>query len=203
MGLAEQCRRAGLERPLETPNLRGDFPLTIAVQHGQLACVYSLLLAQEATLDAGDRQGNTPLHHACVVGMLRMVELLLRAGALVNAENSSGETPLHVACANNHPGVVKLLMERGARVTGRTRGGYTALHYCAASESMHEIAKALVVEGGVPAFAITEKGQTALAIACQRKNFPTADFLGKWNPHDPASAVGGEKKKKSPKKKRR
>jgi len=54
-------------------------------------------LADGADLDAQDRRGDTPLHHAAIYGYKEIAKLLIAEGADVNAKNNDDETPLGVA----------------------------------------------------------------------------------------------------------
>jgi uncharacterized protein len=48
-----------------------------------------------------DREGATPLHHACFNGHLDVVQKLLDIGARIEAEDFLGGTPLIVAAYNS------------------------------------------------------------------------------------------------------
>jgi ankyrin repeat protein len=55
----------------------------------------ALLIAAKANLNIGDQYGNTPLHHATLVGLCECMKMLLVAGANVQATNNRSLTPLH------------------------------------------------------------------------------------------------------------
>jgi hypothetical protein len=54
------------------------------------------LLANGASPDVGDSEGNTPVHY-CDAENMHSLELLLAAGGSTNARNENGRTPLHTA----------------------------------------------------------------------------------------------------------
>ena len=56
-----------------------------------------------------DRDGNTPLHIACIQGNEQLYTLLMSTGRCKpNVKNTKGETPLHVACAHSHMYILEL-----------------------------------------------------------------------------------------------
>jgi ankyrin repeat protein len=68
-----------------------------------------------ADINAKSRAGQTPLHMACGIGMLDIIEFLLAHGADVNAKTDNGGTPLSLAKENDHTDVVELLRNHGAK----------------------------------------------------------------------------------------
>jgi ankyrin repeat protein len=71
-------------------------PLLIAVSSGKLPVV-ECLLAEQADVDAVDRQGNSALHMAVAVRSPELVALLLEAGAKPIVYNFDEYSPLHLA----------------------------------------------------------------------------------------------------------
>ena len=61
-----------------------------------------------------DRQGNSPLHVACMGGSKRMVKVLLRWGCDVNGQNYQGNTPLHFCFAYHFDPLAAYLITKGA-----------------------------------------------------------------------------------------
>jgi ankyrin repeat protein len=88
------------------------------------------LLGAGANVDAKSRDkmsyNHSPLHFACSVGNLKIIELLIKNGADVNASGSMRKRPLH--CAGNRLQVIKLLMKNGAKIEATDHEGCTALH---------------------------------------------------------------------------
>lgn len=81
-------------------------------------------LAAGADVHSRDHGGNTPLHHAQLPGVVR---LLIEAGADINARNDEGETPLFY----KQIPVLKELIAAGADVNAKDEDGNTPLHFYA------------------------------------------------------------------------
>ena len=75
--------------------------LTILIDYEQIKKV----------INAKDRSGFTPLHHAALWNKLDIVKLLIANGADVNAKDNTGYTPLHWAAMHGHLDIVKFLVE--------------------------------------------------------------------------------------------
>ncbi|CAB0037980.1 unnamed protein product [Trichogramma brassicae] len=72
-------------------------------------------IGQTAQLDAGNKDGNRPLHFALSYFNKKATEILLRRGANPNATNARRETPLHIICCCGSSGesheIAKLFFE--------------------------------------------------------------------------------------------
>ncbi len=86
----------------------------LAIKNSNLRAVKALIIAR-ANVNEINSYGNTPLHLACEIGNLEMVEALIKAGVDVNFKNK-GLTPLHKAYEKNHLKIVKALIKAGADV---------------------------------------------------------------------------------------
>jgi uncharacterized protein len=71
--------------------------------------------------------GNSPLHVACVRGLIEEVDLLLRGGANVHMRGENGNTPLHEAVIQGHVDVVRLLLSFGAQMETKNDDGHSAI----------------------------------------------------------------------------
>jgi hypothetical protein len=123
-----------------------------AVKRSNIEAV-KLGLEEGAYVNAKDKWGQTPLHHAANNELDRngdrmqeIVELLIAAGADVNAETEYGATPLHFTAANGRKEVAELLIVKGAKVNAANDDGYTPLDLSVLFE-VHETAELLRKHG--------------------------------------------------------
>lgn len=63
----------------------------------------------------GDKNGYTPLHHACINGSENAMVFLLALGVDPNCKDNKGMTPLHhIICGNGNVKIAKKLIQKGA-----------------------------------------------------------------------------------------
>ena len=130
-------------------------------------------------MNAPDRGGGTPLHHA--VGRIfnrtaLVARVLLDAGAEVNARDSRGGTPLHRAAGARWPdndSLVSLLVEAGGDIHATDDGGRTALHHALRTDNPAIAAR--LIELGADTAARDDSGHVANPLDCAR--FNTATFF--------------------------
>lgn len=66
--------------------------------------------------DEKNREGNTPLHLACLHGKMSWIRALIRAKVDINMQNIQGNTPLHIAAViEGNQAILKLLVDSGAK----------------------------------------------------------------------------------------
>lgn len=88
-------------------------PLHDAAEVGHTAAVLTLI-AWGAEIDAGDRDGVTPLGLAVINGNAMTIEALIASGADHEAEDSSGRTTLALAAIHGLVGPVERLLKHGS-----------------------------------------------------------------------------------------
>jgi ankyrin repeat protein len=74
----------------------------------------NFLIANGASVNVRDKDGNTPLHTASQLGFIDGIQTLVRRKADVNAVNGRGESPLVVAVQQRNAMVVRELLNAGA-----------------------------------------------------------------------------------------
>ena len=105
----------------------GQTALMWAIAEGHIDVVKTLI-AHEANLNKGSRQGFTPLMFSARVGNEELGRLLVSHGADVNAVADDGSSPLLVASVRGHVPLAKFLLDQGAD-PNIAQAGYTALHW--------------------------------------------------------------------------
>jgi ankyrin repeat protein len=89
------------------------------------AAAVKVLIRADASVNAADASGATPLMHAALLAGPRVIRQLLDRGAEVNTANRFGATALMWAVSR--PENVQLLIQRGANVNARASNGWSAL----------------------------------------------------------------------------
>ncbi|CZR50156.1 uncharacterized protein PAC_00028 [Phialocephala subalpina] len=125
--------------------------------------VVRLLLENGATLEAADREQQTPLLLAAKNGHKAVIQLLLNKGAESEAQNRNCRTPLFLAAMNGHEAAVRLLIEEGAAFEGKDSAGQTPLLSAVANGS-EEVVR-LLLEKGAEINYKDYHGRTPLSLA--------------------------------------
>ncbi len=113
------------ERVHETNHL-GKTPLHYAVSYKQTEGM-TLLLRNNADVDAQDITGMTPLHVAAMLGRHDEAVLLLEHGANVLVEDKFGDTPLHTAAIHGQGHMVPVFYRAGVTLIHSNASGKTPL----------------------------------------------------------------------------
>lgn len=125
-------------------------PIHDAARKGDAAKIKALLQTDPKLVSDIDKNGDTPLHVACLHGQLAAVQALIDAGAEVNAKNSYGAfTPGdlgNIFSSNNHQDPVSLLTVHGVD-TRDMKNGYTPLHLSLFASRHKEIVQLLIAKG--------------------------------------------------------
>ena len=85
--------------------------------------IVKMLLPYNMDINTKNKEGNTPLHFACMKPALdtnrprhQLIRLLIDNNAIVNSKNRFGETPLHIASRFGHAGIVHMLIQNGGNM---------------------------------------------------------------------------------------
>ncbi|CAL8090513.1 unnamed protein product [Orchesella dallaii] len=145
------------------------------------------LVAAGARVDMRDRNGNTPLHLACMQGDQESLHALTTALAVVETTelqlkypsfaqalpqqldllNYDGQAPIHLAAIGGHCDVIRALHWLGTDLNAKDgKGGRTALHYGVERGHLQAIT-CLVAECGVSTETETYGGLTAYQMASE------------------------------------
>ena len=90
---------------------------------GDRAACFELLRDAGANLEATDRYGYSPLHHATSSKSVELVSLLVQARVNVDATGNGGVTALHLAARWGAADCIEVLLAAGASLDARTSTG--------------------------------------------------------------------------------
>ena len=135
-----------------------------------------LLDKKNASVNAQDLQGETPLHHALIQRSPDMVAYLIGRGADVNQRDRDGWTPIMTAAYCDDAADVKVLAAHGADPNVVSTQNLTPLGI-AAQYGKDQAALALVEVGASPGRPIGEAAYTPLMLAAANDAQPLAKAL--------------------------
>ncbi|KAJ3438986.1 no mechanoreceptor potential c isoform d-related [Anaeramoeba flamelloides] len=78
--------------------------------------VFVELFNRKADLQSVNFYSETPIHIACQVGDLEIIQIMIQNNVDFNIKDENEMTPLMVAAENDHEEVVKLLLDNGAQI---------------------------------------------------------------------------------------
>jgi ankyrin repeat protein len=104
-------------------------PFYLATSFNHVHVVKLLIKHDARQLSIPNREGWTPLHKACDIGLAEMVNVLLDLGAEANAQDYKGLTPLHLASRKAHFEVVQILTKAGANIHATDKNRLTPLDF--------------------------------------------------------------------------
>lgn len=155
---------------------RGFTPLLFGVMQGNHAAVLALIEKGNASVNAPDFEGNSPLHVAVQNGDAKMVQLLLKYGAAPNQCDVEGATAVHLAAANGNTRIAAALISKGGSVQVRDHEGEVPLFYCV-REGHQQMAQLLMRCGSDPRSSINEDNETPLDVALETGDTGMAQLL--------------------------
>ena len=127
-------------------------------------------LADGADKDTRNKNGETPLHFAAMVGKLDAFHCLIKAGPNINPRSLNGTTPLHHAVSRGELEIIETLLQEGADIEASVDDGTRPLHTACLVENGSEIIRlfsefAEQTEQGLNLYASDNQGRTPLHIA--------------------------------------
>ena len=90
-------------------------PLHHAILTNELSIIQDILHEynhDKKVVNMAQVDGFTPVHYACFLGEIRILELLIKAGGNMHQLSNNGINCLHLACQRNRLEMVRLLVNR-------------------------------------------------------------------------------------------
>lgn len=84
----------------------------------------NVLLAEDASVDTVDSEGNTPLMIAAKIGNPRMMKIILSHNPKIDVRNQNGDTALMIASKQGVVQIVEQLIKHGADVNLKNSEGF-------------------------------------------------------------------------------
>ena len=141
----------------------GNTALHQAVLNNKIDSIVDILKKGNAALSIKNKEGNTPLHLACKLGLRKLVEVILADNPDIDARNYVYATPLHLAVEEGHKGCVQLMLEAGAEIEVRNNLAQTPMHLVAIHGRI--ACSQLLYQAGADINAPMEKGMEPLHLA--------------------------------------
>ena len=151
-----------------------------ACNRNQLEIVKFLTSKAECNHETEEKDGDRPLHIACIFsGNVKLVRYLVEeAGCNINAKGQNGYTSLHIACHKNQLEIVKFLTSKPE--CNREAGDESSnrpLHIACTLSGNVELVRYLVEEAGCDINAKGNGNYTSLHWACEESQLETVKFL--------------------------
>ena len=167
---------------LELKTNGGSTALLLAVTHGAKGAA-KVLVEAGADVNVRGPEEWSALHFAVDQDDIEVIGILCDGGADVNAMCKEHKTPLMLAVMKVSVKAARALLDKGADPNLKDLHGWSALHMAAESIETVEILQ-LLIENGAYVDDMTNKGNTALALAVLNNSIGNAKalLLGKADP---------------------
>ncbi|PTB38647.1 hypothetical protein M441DRAFT_145727 [Trichoderma asperellum CBS 433.97] len=158
-------------------DLDGQTALTIASEHGNLACVVKLLADERTNLNMPGPRGRNALSLACGGGHNDIVNKLLSKGCSADGPDNSGATPFFWAVGGEHHTIMSTLARIGSvDINHRDKAGRTAISW-AAGDGMADTLARLLKFPGIDVNLADNKGKSPLSWAAGNGCVDTVEVL--------------------------
>ncbi|KAM0260900.1 hypothetical protein ACHAQJ_002519 [Trichoderma viride] len=158
-------------------HLDGQTALTIASEHGNLACVVKLLADERTNLNMPGPRGRNALSLACGGGHNDIVNKLLSKGCSADDPDNSGATPFFWAVGGEHHTIMSTLAKiRNVDINHRDKAGRTAISW-AAGDGMADTLARLLKLPGIDVNVTDNKGKSPLSWAAGNGCANTVEVL--------------------------
>lgn len=148
--------------------------------------IIEFFLAEGATVDQKDANGNTPLLNAAARNSLEVVSLLSKDLKDINGANKEGQTALMLALQHNLLEVAEFLLYKGANIAAVDAQGNTVAHYLASSfdakqPEAFQAKLSWAQENGLALHTVQAKGNTLLHLAASANELMLVKMLAPFD----------------------
>ena len=158
-------------------NNRSETALILACESSPQSESIKLLLEMGADPNISDAEGYTSLHAAVLGNCTRdTLQEIVAHKAYLNNQNIDNQTALWLACSLSQQDSVKFLLEAGSYPNMADDEGYTSLHSAVHGGCSKKTIRTLI-DYGADVNATTKRKQTALLLACEKKNVDIINVL--------------------------
>ena len=109
--------------------IKSDEKLIFNVISGKnINMLQKLILNHGHDVNFEGKEGNRPIHHAAIVGSIKMFEFLVKNGADVTVKDNDGDSIIHYACNyDRNIDIIKYFIDNGFDFDTKNNDGYTPL----------------------------------------------------------------------------
>ena len=191
--VASLVKTQKVQKSLISFNKDRDLPVHLAcqakVRYGRrhksgcdaMKLIEALVSSGPINVNYGDKNGDTPIHTACNLGRLDLLECLFSNASPrvdVYVFNKKKDTPLHLACRKGRLDLVQCLMKKGKPyVNAANRHGVTPIHETCSLGQLHLFHCPLQGNRGGEISKPNKKRDTPLMLACQSQSKETLDLI--------------------------
>jgi ankyrin repeat protein len=145
---------------------------------GDIHLVREMLKSDKVHINAGNEDGFTAVHMACITGNMELIQLLVSHKGSLDVINNHGCTPLYYACASGNDVLSQWLVDLGADLLKAANDGTTALH-CLCAKDRHVFLGSLLSRNSstIDVNMKFEPHSSFLQVACMNGAYESAKVL--------------------------
>jgi len=167
-----------LNEPNININAQNNNKLTIlmfAIKKNKDNIVNSLIKNHNADINIADIKGNTPLHLACSISNINIINILLKKNVNINAQDINGCTPLFKAVHEKKLDIIILLINKNANVNLCNKKKNSPLHEACYTNNIDIVNQLLMT--GAKINAQNKDGKTPIYFAIKNKSINIIELL--------------------------
>ena len=153
-----------------------------ACEEGNLG-IAKLLCTNTHVVNSSDKEGNTPLHIACMCKLLELVKFLTEdRQCSQSVKNQRGELPLHIACCRKQGSPLEMVKLVSTKTTAnaQTAAGDTPLHF-ACHSGVLDVVQFLTEQRHSDQTIQNKEGILPLHVACDQSSLEVVKLVCNCN----------------------